>query len=513
MEQNQISEIKNNDNEQIKKENHESHINIIKENKDHVDNGIIIQVDNLKINDSEFEQRPISKSHLPSSKISTLKIPFRTKKTFTKNDFEIIALAGKGAYARVLRAKYLPEPQGPLKAIKVMEIDAMEKNNKLYQIYLENEVLMDLSHPNIVNIEGIFEDKGKINIILEYLSKGDFSDFLRVNYPLKDDTIRFFAAEIVNMLEYLQEKNIVHRDLKPENIMMDNNYHLKLIDFATAKIIGKVFNKQTMKFEDENDTLVDNLNNIIESNIVEGDEFREKRGVTFVGTAEYVSPEVLKDIPSGFGADIWALGCIIYQLYCGKTPFKDKTEYLIFKKIVEHNIIFPKTVPATAQDLILKLLDRDPKKRLGAGEIDSDTDIYHLKAHPFFSDINFKDLFEAPVPHKEEFHNLLNHEIQEEKKEIIKRHLKTVATLKKGMLEKKSPWFHYNTRRIVLDSTPRLEYSDPEKNIVKGSIYLTKNCKAEHIDQSQFDLVTPNRTFKFKVRIEFFIIIYNIDRG
>ena len=178
-----------------------------------------------------------------------------------------------------------------------------------------------------------------------------------------------------------------------------------------------------------------------------------------------------------------------------------------------NNIIFPKTVPATAQDLILKLLDRDPKKRLGAGEIDSDTDIYHLKAHPFFSDINFKDLFEAPVPHKEEFHNLLNNEIQEEKKEIIKRHLKTVATLKKGMLEKKSPWFHYNTRRIVLDSTPRLEYSDPEKNIVKGSIYLTKNCKAEHIDQSQFDLVTPNRTFKFKVRIEFFIIIYNIDRG
>ena len=281
---------------------------------------------------------------------------------------------------------------------------------------------------------------------------------------------------------------------------MDNNYHLKLIDFATAKIIGKVFNKQTMKFENENDILVDNLNNIIQSNIVEEDEFREKRGITFVGTAEYVSPEVLKDIPSGFGADIWALGCIIYQLYCGKTPFKDKTEYLIFKKIEEHNIIFPKTVPATAQDLILKLLDKDPKKRLGAGDIDSDTDIYHLKAHPFFSDINFKELFEAPVPHKEEFQNLLNNEIQEEKKEIIKRHLKTVATLKKGMLEKNTPWCHYNTRRIVLDSTPKLEYSDPEKNIVKGSIYLTKNCKAEHIDQSQFDLVTPNRTFKFKVR-------------
>ena len=439
-----------------------------------------------------------TRSKTQSNPQLVLKVPFRTKNKYCKKDFDVLSLAGKGAYAKVVKARYLPDGKGTLKGIKVMEIDAMERNNKLYQVYLENEVLMDLSHPNIVNIDGIFEEKRRIHIVLEYCSKGDFSDFLRVNHPLREGTIRFFASEMVNVLGYLQEKKIVHRDLKPENILLDDNCHLKVIDFATAKIIGKVFNKETMTFEDE--TLIEKSNKIgNDNNYEEEDEFREKRGVTFVGTAEYVSPEVLKDIPAGFGADIWALGCMIYQMYCGKTPFKDKTEFLIFRKIEQHKIVFPKEVPEDARDLIIKLLDKDPNKRLGSGSSEEGLDFEHLKAHPFFKDIDFKNLYKLPVPYKSEFQNLLNEEeVKKEKKEIIKRHIKTVTTLKHGTLEKKSPWFHYNTRKIVLDSTPRLEYSDPERNIVKGSIYLTKSCRAEHIDTSQFELVTPNRTFRFK---------------
>ena len=199
-----------------------------------------------------------TRSKTQSNPQLVLKVPFRTKNKYCKKDFDVLSLAGKGAYAKVVKARYLPDGKGTLKGIKVMEIDAMERNNKLYQVYLENEVLMDLSHPNIVNIDGIFEEKRRIHIVLEYCSKGDFSDFLRVNHPLREGTIRFFASEMVNVLGYLQEKKIVHRDLKPENILLDDNCHLKVIDFATAKIIGKVFNKETMTFEDE--TLIEKSN-------------------------------------------------------------------------------------------------------------------------------------------------------------------------------------------------------------------------------------------------------------
>ena len=149
-----------------------------------------------------------TRSKTQSNPQLVLKVPFRTKNKYCKKDFDVLSLAGKGAYAKVVKARYLPDGKGTLKGIKVMEIDAMERNNKLYQVYLENEVLMDLSHPNIVNIDGIFEEKRRIHIVLEYCSKGDFSDFLRVNHPLREGTIRFFASEMVNVLGYLQEKKI-----------------------------------------------------------------------------------------------------------------------------------------------------------------------------------------------------------------------------------------------------------------------------------------------------------------
>lgn len=94
---------------------------------------------------------------------------------------------------------------------------------------------------------------------------------------------------------------------------------------------------------------------------------RLKKRNTFVGTAEYVAPEVLNDSEVGPEADLWALGCIIYQMYTGHSPFKDKTEYLVFRKILEGNMSIPKELPLEAANLIKSLLMTDPSKRLGSG--------------------------------------------------------------------------------------------------------------------------------------------------
>ena len=378
--------------------------------------------DIIKINDEIKKQE----SQIPKIRSKTkdnLNIPLKTKRIFHKDDFEIISLSGKGAYGTVLKVQLKSDNSNKLYAIKVMDIKALTRIKKLYQAYLECDILSQINCPYIVDILGSFTEHGKIYIVMEYLSKGDFSDFIRLNYPLNIETIKFYSAEIVCFLEYIQSKKIVHRDLKPENIMMNEKWHIQVIDFGTARILGNYFDKINMIFKEdsyydisETDDLKGNKIAINEEE--DDDDFDdiksrpERRGMTFVGTAEYVSPEVLGDKPAEFGVDIWALGIMIYQMFFGKTPFKDKTNFLIFRKIEQLNIDFDDNekikIPEEAKDLIKKILVKDPSKRLGAGESGTEYDISHLKSHPFFKGINWNNLLNLNPPNCENFDYLLN---------------------------------------------------------------------------------------------------------
>jgi 3-phosphoinositide dependent protein kinase-1 len=512
------------ENSRIKIENKEENINNdidleenININQEKENNNIINEKEDINKNSSEKKEE-IKKPERKSPKI----IPIKTKKEFKNEDFEVISLSGKGAYGTVLKVKLKSDTSDKLLAIKIMDIKALTKIKKLYQAYLECDILSQINSPYIVDILGSFIEHGKIHIVMDYLSKGDFSDFIRLNFPLKIDTIQFYAAEIVNFLEYIQSKKIVHRDLKPENIMMNEKWHLQVIDFGTARILGKYFDKENMEFKDddkydlsETDDLKGTKIAINEEDEDDDDFFEdakakpERRGMTFVGTAEYVSPEVLGDKPAEFGADIWALGIMIYQMFFGKTPFKERTNYLIFRKIEQMKIDFGDgekiKISEEAKDLITKILVKEPTKRLGAGEPGSEYDISHLKSHPFFKGINWKDLHNLTPPNSENFDFLLNqknkskNKVEENNntKEENKNEEKEII-LKEGELEKKSPYWHYNTRKVILYSTPKIVYIDPSNNKVKGEIYLDKSSKVIHISTNVFEIVSPKRNFKFK---------------
>ena len=508
-------QIKNQEKEEENKEEKKENKEEKKENKE-------IKEEN-KI---ENQEKP--KPKLPLFSNGKLTIPLKTKKVFKNEDFEIISLSGKGAYGTVLKAKLKSDSSNKLYAIKVMDIKALTHIKKLYQAYLECDILSQINNPYIVNIFGAFNEHGKIYIVMEYLSKGDFSDFIRLNYPLKFDTIQFYAAEIVKCLEYLQSKKIVHRDLKPENIMMNENWHIQFIDFATARILGKYFDKENMEFKIDNyydisetDDLKgnkiainDDFEDVVDEMDLDFDEIKakpERRGMTFVGTAEYISPEVLGDKPAGFAADIWTLGIMIYQMFYGKTPFKERTNYLIFRKIDQLKIDFNNdkvNIPEEAKDLIIKILVKDPLKRLGAGEPGTEYDINHLKSHPFFNGIDWDNLPNMSPPNCQSFDFLLKDQknksnsiiysqdsLKKEKDYNNKDNKDTI--IKEGELDKKSPWLHYYKRKVIL-YTNKFMWIDPSNNKIKGEIFLDKNVKVARINMNIFDIVSTKKNYRFK---------------
>lgn len=150
---------------------------------------------------------------------------------------------------------------------------------------------------------------------------------------MKQEEKKFFIAELVLVLEHLHRNGIVHRDLKPENIMIGEDHHLRLIDFGTVGFFDiETANK---KFLEE-----------IRAKVMACKEIEEERGEidaysdlhksTFVGTCEYMSPEMLSGGETGPGSDLWALGVIIYRLMVGHMPFQAPNQYLLFQKINNH---------------------------------------------------------------------------------------------------------------------------------------------------------------------------------
>ena len=152
----------------------------------------------------------------------------------------------------------------------------------------------------------------------------------------------------------MHSNGIAHWDLKPANIFITEEGQLKLGDLATAYISERAsknfgIRQSSWKSEDTND-----------SN-------EERKWDTFVGTQDYVSPEVLKSLGASMPADIWSLGVIIYQLIGGKCPFTCTNEYDVFQKIIKVEFDFPDDFPPNARDLISKMLLIDEDRRLGAG--------------------------------------------------------------------------------------------------------------------------------------------------
>nr|AHZ63875.1 phototropin [Pseudolycopodiella caroliniana]AML78900.1 putative LOV domain-containing protein [Pseudolycopodiella caroliniana] len=271
---------------------------------------------------------------------------------------------------------------GEYYAMKVMDKSVMLNRNKVHRACIEREILGMLDHPFLPTLYASFQTKTHICLVIDFCVAGDLFLLLdkQPSKCLSEDVTRFYAAEIVIALEYLHCLGVVYRDLKPENVLLQKDGHLQITDFdlsflsSTKPQLIRPLNPAGHRKKKKESPLP--------TFVAEP----QSRSNSFVGTEEYIAPEIIKGIGHSSAVDWWALGILMYEMLFGYTPFRGKNRQRTFSNVLVKELSFPSTtaVSLAAKHLIRGLLQKDPVKRLGSKRGSND-----LKNHPFFQGIKW----------------------------------------------------------------------------------------------------------------------------
>ena len=440
-------------------------------------------------------------------------------------DFLILKEIGQGAFGSV----YLVQNEKTKKkyALKVINKDFLSRTDRTEEALIERLILSKCKHPSIVKLSLSFQSKLKLYFVIEYCPNKDLDDLLRKMGIFDNDLALQIIAEIVNAVDYLHnEMELSHNDLKPSNILLDANYHIKLIDFATAKMKGKIFDKKKGDF-------------------IPSDESVTKE---IIGTAEFLSPEMVNQNITDYRTnDIWSLGVIIYIIFNGVSPFRDTNDFLTLDKVKECKFEYVnKKIPEDAIDLMNNILVEDTSKRFN---------IKQIKNHKYFKDINWETVINNKVPidlekleelnkinieksnnenfweqfcndinvnneninngqEKDDFvvEKLDNFPIKINKdffysKEIMEKYQNDIENIKVGIV-KKCGIIDKEVKIKVYISEKKMEILDLEKNIINRTIKINNKTKLK-IDNGN-EIYVDDFRFKTSVnRIKFWFDVIN----
>ncbi|VAI30427.1 unnamed protein product [Triticum turgidum subsp. durum] len=266
-------------------------------------------------------------------------------------------------------------------AMKAMDKNVMLNRNKVHRATAERQILDMLDHPFLPTLYASFQTKTHICLITDYYPGGELFLLLdrQPQKVLREDAVRFYAAEVVIALEYLHCQGIIYRDLKPENILLHRDGHISLTDFDLSCLTS--CRPQVFLPEEGNKK---SRRKSRSSPIFFAEPMRASN--SFVGTEEYIAPEIITGAGHTSAVDWWALGILLYEMLYGYTPFRGKTRQRTFANILHKDIRFPASISVSlpARQLIYRLLHRDPANRMGSYEGSNE-----IKQHPFFRGINW----------------------------------------------------------------------------------------------------------------------------
>lgn len=311
-------------------------------------------------------------------------------------------------------------------AMKVMDKASLAIRKKLTRAQTEREILQLLDHPFLPTLYTHFETDRFSCLVMEYCPGGDLHT-LRQRQPGKhfsEYAARFYAAEVLLALEYLHMLGVVYRDLKPENVLVRDDGHIMLSDFdlslrcavsptliktsydsdpskraafcvqpaciepssvciQPACFIPRLFPQKSKKKSPKPRSDLGLQSSALPELVAEP---TAARSMSFVGTHEYLAPEIIKGEGHGSAVDWWTFGIFLHELLYGKTPFKGSGNRATLFNVVGQQLKFPES-PATSyasRDLIRGLLVKEPQHRLGVKRGATE-----IKQHPFFEGVNW----------------------------------------------------------------------------------------------------------------------------
>jgi Tol biopolymer transport system component len=260
--------------------------------------------------------------------------------------YEIVAQLGAGGMGEVYRAK--DTKLGRDVALKILPASFTNDPERVARFRREAQVLASLNHPHIAQIHGLEEANGTQFLVLE-LVDGESLDKRIARGPIPVDEALGIAKQIAEALEAAHEKGIIHRDLKPANIALTKGGQVKVLDFGLAKAV-------------EATGVADSMN----SPTITSPAMMTGVGM-ILGTAAYMAPEQAKGRPADKRSDVWAFGCVLYEMLTGRRAFEgeDVGDTLASVLKVEPDLnALPATVPPTICTLVRRCLAKDRTQRI-----------------------------------------------------------------------------------------------------------------------------------------------------
>nr|XP_002743404.3 serine/threonine-protein kinase N3 isoform X6 [Callithrix jacchus] len=289
----------------------------------------------------------------PSSPASPTRKPPRLQ------DFRCLAVLGRGHFGKVLLVQF--KGTGKYYAIKALKKQEVLGRDEIDSLYCEKRILEAVGrtgHPFLLSLLACFQTSSHACFVTEFVPGGDLMMQIHEDvFP--EPQACFYLACVVLGLQFLHEKKIIYRDLKLDNLLLDAQGFLKIADFGLCK---------------------------------EGIGFGDRTS-TFCGTPEFLAPEVLTQEAYTRAVDWWGLGVLLYEMLVGECPFPGDTEEEVFDCIVNTDAPYPGFLSVQGLELIQKLLQKCPEKRLGAGEQDAE----EIKVQPFFRTTNWQALLARTV--------------------------------------------------------------------------------------------------------------------
>lgn len=244
-------------------------------------------------------------------------------------------------------------------ALKMIHKSQVVKQKQQKHVLNERRILAMVAHPNIVEFFASLKDYHCLYLVLEFVPGGELHGLL---HPKRGQRLGLFVEEavfysacVILALDHLHDFAIAYRDLKPENLLVDAKGYIKLVDFGLAAVVKGL-------------------------------------AYTFCGTPEYLAPEMITGDGHTKAVDLWALGCLIFEMLAGRTPFVITTKdshTAVCNRIVNRKFDAPDEFDEDAVRVIDKLLDSDPRRRLvGAKDVRSDA---------WYAALDFEDLYSGRV--------------------------------------------------------------------------------------------------------------------